>query len=110
MAAEISGGGSDGEAETSDDGAADGCLGNTKGEVSGVGGDAEGKLGAGLDDDGERTGPELFRETVEGCVEVASELIGLGDLVDKEREGLMTGAGFEIVDTVDSTEIDGIDG
>ena len=41
---------------------------------------------------------------------LAGELVGLGDLGDEEREGLVAGAGFELVDAVDGAEIDGVDG
>ncbi len=110
VAAEVGGGGGDGQAETGDDGASDGGLGDAEGDVAGVGGDAEGKLGAGLDDDGERTGPELLGEAVEGGVDVAGEFIGLGDLVDEQRERLVAGAGLDFVDAVNGVKIDGVDG
>src|SRR5258707_652459 len=93
VAGEVCGGGGDGKAEAGDDGAGDGGFGDAKGEVAGVGGDAEGKPGAGFDDDGERARPELFGKSVEGGVELAGELVGLGYLGDEEREGLVAGAG-----------------
>ena len=110
MAGEVGGGGGDGEAEASDDGAGDGGLGNAESEVAGVGGDAQGEFGAGFDDDGEWAGPEFFGQAVEGGVELAGEFVGLGDLGDEEREGLVAGAGFEVVDAIDGLEVDGVDG
>jgi hypothetical protein len=107
---EVGGGGGDGQAEAGDYGAGDGGLGDAEGEVAGVGGDAEGEFGAGFDDDGERAGPELFGEAIEGRVELAGELVGLGDLGDEEREGFVAGAGFEVVDAIDGLEVDGVDG
>jgi hypothetical protein len=100
----------DGQAEAGDDGAWDGGFGHAQGEVAGVGGDAQGKAGAGFDDDGERAGPELFGETIEGGVELAGEFVGLGDFGDEEGEGLVASAGFELVDAIDGAEIDGVDG
>jgi hypothetical protein len=110
VAVEIRGGRGDGEAELLDDGAGDGGFGDAEGEVSGVGGDAQGEFGAGFDDDGEGAGPEFFGEAVEGGVDVASEFVGLGYFGDEEREGLVAGAGFELVDALDGAEIDGVDG
>ena len=110
QAGEVGRGGGDGQAEAGDDGAGDGGLGDAEGEVAGVGGDAEGELAAGFDDDGEGAGPELLGEAVEGGVELAGEFVGLGDLGDEQREGLVAGAGFDLVDAVDGAEIDGIDG
>ena len=60
QAAEIGGGGCDGQAEFFDDGAADGGLRHSQGDVAGVGGDAQGKFAAGFYDDGERAGPEAL--------------------------------------------------
>src|SRR6202000_2981083 len=80
QAAEVGGGGGDGEAELADDGAADGGFGHAEGDVAGVGGDAQGELAAGFDDDGERAGPEALGEAVEGAVEGAGELVGLGEV------------------------------
>ena len=85
----------------SDDGAGDGGFGDAEGKVAGVGGDAEGEFGAGFDDDGEWAGPELFREAVEGGVELTGDLVGLGDLGDEKREWLVARAGFEVVDSID---------
>ena len=110
VAGEVSRGGGDGEAQAGYDGAGDGGLGNAKGEVAGVGGHAKGELAAGLDHDGEGAGPELLGEAVEGGVELAGEFVGLGDLGDEEREGLVPGAGLELVDAVDGAEIDRVDG
>ena len=110
QAEEVGGGCGDGKAEAGDDGAGDGCFRHAEGEVAGVGGDTQGKLGAGFDDDGEGAGPEFFGEAVEGGVELTGELVGLGDFGDEERQGLVAGAGLELVDAVDGLEIDGIDG
>jgi len=107
---QIGGGGGDGEPEAFDDGAGDGGLGDTKGDVAGVGGDAQGELCTGLDDDGEGAGPELFGEAVECGVEVAGELVGLGDVGDEEGERLVAGAALDVVDAVDGVKIDGVDG
>jgi hypothetical protein len=41
---------------------------------------------------------------------LTGEFVGLGDLGDEEREGLVASAGLEFVDAVDGLEIDGIDG
>ena len=109
-AAEIGRGGGDGQAEGGDYGSGDGCAGDAEGDVAGVGGDAQGELGARLDDDGKRTGPEFFGEAVEGGVDLAGEFVGLGGFGDEEREGLMAGAGFDVVDAIDGAEIDGVDG
>src|SRR5271154_2783561 len=79
QAGEVGGGRGDGQAKTSDDGARNGCFGDAKGEVAGVGGHAQRELAAGFDDDSERAGPELFGETVEGSVQLTGELVGLGD-------------------------------
>ena len=110
QAGEIGRGGGDGQAKRGDDGAGDGGFGDAESDVAGVGGDAQRELGAGLDDDGERAGPELFGEAVEGGVELAGEFVGLGDLGDEERERLVAGAGFDLVDAIDGAEIDGVDG
>jgi len=110
QAEEVGRGRGDWQAETSRDGAGDGGFGNAEGEVAGVGGDAEWEAGAGLDDDGEGPGPEFFCEAVEGGVKLAGEFVGLGDLGDEEREGLVPGAGLELVDAVDGAEIDRVDG
>ena len=104
-AAEVGGGCGDGQAEFADNGAADGGLRHAEGYVSGVGGNAERELGAGFDDDGEWAGPEALGESVEVGVDVAGELVGLGDVCDEEREGLVAGAGFEVVDAVDCAKV-----
>src|SRR5216683_1430493 len=110
QAEEIGRGSGDEQAKTANNGAGDGGFRNAECEVAGVGGDAQGKLAAGLDDDGEGPGPELFGEAVEGGVELAGEFVGLGDLSDEEREGFMAGAGLELVDALDGPEIDRVDG
>jgi hypothetical protein len=109
-AAQIGGGGGDGDSEGGDDGAGDGRFGDAQGDVAGVGGDTERKARAGFDDDGERAGPEAFGEAVEGSVDITGEAVGLGGLGDEQREGLVASAGLDLVDAVDSAEIDGIDG
>jgi hypothetical protein len=110
QAEEVGRGRGDGQAEAGDDGARNGGFGDAKGEVAGVRGDAQREFAAGLDDDGERAGPELFGEAVEGGVELTGELVGLGDFGDEERQGFVAGAGFELVDAIDGAEIDRIDG
>jgi len=40
---------------------------------------------------------------------LASELVGLGYFGDEEREGLVAGAGLDLVDAIDGAEIDGVD-
>ena len=110
MAGQIGGGGCDGKAETGDDSARNGGFGDAEGEIAGVGGDAKGEFGAGFDDEGERAGPELLGESIEGGVELAGEFVGLGDLGDEQRERLVAGAGFDLVDAVDGAQIDGVDG
>jgi hypothetical protein len=110
MAVEIGRGSGDGQAEAADDGTRDGGFGDAEGEIASVRGDAEGKLGAGFDDDGQRAGPELFGEAVEGGVQLAGDLVGLGDLGDEQRKGFVARAGFDVVDAVDGFEIDGVDG
>jgi hypothetical protein len=110
VAGEVGGGGGDGQAEAGDDGARNGGFGDAESEVAGVGSDAQGKLGAGFDDDGEGARPEFFGEAIEGGVELAGEFVGLGDLGDEEREGFVAGAGLEVVDAIDGLEIDGVDG
>ena len=109
-AGEIGGGGGVGEAETSDHGAGDCGLGDAKGEVAGVRGDAQRQPGAGLDDQSEGAGPEFFREAVEGGVELAGKLVGLGDLGDEERERFMTCAGLDLVDAIDGLKINRVYG
>ena len=110
VAVEVCRGRGDGQAQLFDDCAGDGGLGDAEGEVAGVGGDAEGEFAAGFDDDGEGTGPEFFGEAVEGGVDLAGEFVGLGYLRDEERQGLVAGAGFDLVYAVDGAEIDGVDG
>ena len=110
QAGEVSRGRGDGQAEASYDGAGDGGFGDAEGKIAGVGGHAQGKLAAGFDDDGEGAGPELLGEPIERGVELASEFVGLGDLGDEEREGLVTGASFNFVDAFDGAEIDRVDG
>ena len=110
LAGEVGRGGGDGQAEPGYDGAGDGGFRDAQGQVAGVGGDAQRKLAAGLDDDGERAGPELLGEAVEGGVDLAGEFVGLGYLGDEEREGFVAGSGFDLVDAFDGAEIDGIDG
>lgn len=110
LAVEVGGGGGDGVAEGGDDSPGNGGFGDAEGYVAGLGGDAEGDVSSGFDDEGEGAGPELFGETVEGAVEVATEFVGLGDFGDEQRERFVLGAGFEIVDALDGTEIDGVDG
>ena len=108
-ALEVGGGGGDGQAEALDDGAGDGGFGHAQGDVAGVGGDAQGQLGAGADDDGEGAGPEALGEAVEGGVDVAGELVGLGRSEMSSESGLWR-AGFDLVDALDGAEIDGVDG
>src|SRR5580704_10803701 len=107
---EIGRGRGDGQAESGDDGAGDGGLWYSEGEVAGVGGDAQGESAASLDDDGERAGPEFFGEPIEGGVELTGEFVGLGDLGDEEREGFVASAGLEFVDAVDGAQINRVDG
>ena len=108
--AEVGGGGRDREAELRDNRATDGGFGDSERYVAGVGGNAEGELAAGFDDDGEWAGPEAFGEFVEGDVDAAGEFVGLRDVGDEKREGLVAGAGFELVDAVDGAEVYGVDG
>jgi hypothetical protein len=110
QAGEIGRGGRNGQAEAGDDGAGDGGLGDAEGQVTGVGSDAQGKPGAGFDDDGERAGPEFFSEAIKCGVELAGEFVGLGYLGDEQREGLVAGTGFQFVDAVDCAKIDRVDG
>jgi hypothetical protein len=107
---QIGGGCGDRKAEFLDDGAADLAFRHAQGDVAGVRGDAQRELAAGLDDDGERARPEALGQTVEGGVDVAGEFVGLRDVADEERKGLVARAGFELVDAVDGAEIDGVDG
>lgn len=110
QAGEIGRGRSDGETEALDDCAGNGGFGDTEGEIAGVGSNSEGKFGASLDDDGERARPEAFRQAIKGGVDLAGEFVGLGSFGNEEREWLVAGAGFELVDAVDGAEIDRIDG
>ena len=90
--------------------AADGGFRHAERDVAGVGGDAERELAAGFHDNGERAGPEAFGEAVERSVEVAGELVGLRGVAEEQRERLVAGAGFEVVDAVDGAEVYGVDG
>jgi hypothetical protein len=110
VAVEVCGGRGDGQTQLFDDCAGDGGLGDAESEVACVGGDAEGEFASGFDDDGEGTGPEFFGEAVEGGIDLAGQLVGLGYLGDEEREGLVAGTGFDFVYAVDCAEIDGVDG
>src|SRR5216683_2601736 len=110
IAGEVGRGRGDRESELSDDSAWDSSLGNADGDVAGVRCHAEGKLGAGLDDDRKWAGPELLCKAVKGGVEPACQFVGLRDLGDQQRQGLMAGAGFDLVDAVDGLEIDRVDG
>ena len=107
---EVGGGCGDGQAESVDDGAGDGCLGDAQGDVAGVGGDAQGKAGSGLDDEGEGAGPESLGEAVECGVDLAGEAIGLCGVADEQGERLVAGAALELVDAVNGAQVDGIDG
>ena len=84
QAAEVGRGGCDGQAKFFDHGAANGGLRHAQGYVAGVGGDAEGELAAGFDDDGEWAGPEAFGEAVEVGVNTARQLVGLRDIGDEQ--------------------------
>jgi hypothetical protein len=106
---EVGGGGRDGEAEALDHCAGDGGVGDAEGEVAGVGRDTQRQLRASFDDKGEWTGPEALGEAVEGGVELAGEFVGLRNLGDEERQGLVAGAGFEVIDALNGAEIDGVD-
>ena len=108
--AEVGGGCGDGQAEEVDDSAGDGGLGDAQGDVAGVGGDAQGQAGAGLDDEGERAGPEALSEAVECGVDLAGEAVGLCGVADEQGERLVAGAALELVDAVDGAQVDGIDG
>ena len=110
QAVEVGRGGGDGQAELLDDGAADGAFGHAQGDVAGVGGDAQGEFAAGLHDDREGAWPEAFGEKVEGGADGGREFVGLHDIADEQRERLVAGAGFEVVDAIDGAEIYGIDG
>jgi hypothetical protein len=107
---EVGRGGGDGQTEAADDCAGNGGFRDAEGEVAGVGGDAKRESAAGFDDDGERAGPELLGEAVEGGVELTGEFVGLGHLSDEERKGLVAGASFQFVDAIDGLKIDWIDG
>jgi hypothetical protein len=107
---EVGRGGCNGQAEAGDDGAGNGSFGDAEGQIARVGGDAEGEPASGFDHDGERAGPEFFGETIEGGVDLTGKFVGLGDLGDEERERLVAGPGFELVDAIDGVEIDRIDG
>jgi len=110
LAAKVGRSGGYGQAELGNDCTADGCFRDAQGDVAGVGRDAQGQLAAGLDDDSERAGPEFFGELIELGADGSRELVGLGYVGDEQRERLVTGAGFQLVDVLDGAEIDGVDG
>jgi hypothetical protein len=110
QAVQIGGGCGDGKSEFFDDCTGNRGFGDAQGDVSGVSGNAQGKFGAGFDDDGEGAGPETFGEAVEGGVAGTGERIGVGDVGDEERERLVAGTLLDLVDAVDGAEIDGVDG
>jgi len=70
---------SDGQAEALDYGAGDCRIGDAEGDVAGVGCGAEGQLGSGSNDDGERAGPELVGQLVKVGVGIAGQFISLGE-------------------------------
>lgn len=109
-AAEVGGGGGNGQTEAGDDSARDGGLGDAQGDVASVGGDTEGKLGAGADDDGQGSGPKAFGEAVEGGVAGTGEGICLCHVGDKQRKRFMARARLDVVDAIDGVEIDWVDG
>ncbi len=96
----------DRQAKALDNGAGNGCVGHAQGDVAGVGRGAQGQLGAGAHDDGERTGPEAVGQLVQLRVGVARQLVGLGEPGDEQRERLVLLAGLDPVDLLDGGEID----
>src|SRR5258708_4288534 len=110
IAGEVGRGRGDRESELSDDSAWDSSLGNADGDVAGVRCHAEGKLGASLDDDRKWAGPELLCKAVKGGVEPAGQFVGLRDLGDQQRQGLVARAGFDLGDAVDGLGLHLVDG
>ena len=108
-ALQIGGGGGDGQAESLDDGAGNGGIGNADGHIAGVGGGTQRQLGAGADDDGERSGPEVVGELVEHGIGVARQFVGLRQARDEQRERLVLLAALELVDVLDGVKIYGVD-
>jgi len=108
-ALEIGSGSGDGKSEAFDNGTSDGRVRNAESDVAGVGGGAQGQLGACADDDGERPGPETVGELVEHGIGVASEFVRLGKRGNQKRKGLLLLAALDAVDIFDRVEIYWID-
>ena len=92
--------------ESSDDFAS----GPAKSDAAGVAGDFEGKTHGGVENDGERAGPESVGETIEIVGKIAREDVGVMDRADEKRKGFGFGATLDAKDFVDGGEIDGIGG
>ena len=103
-------GGGNRQAECFNDGAGNGRIGDADGHIAGMCGDAQGELGAGADNDGERPGPELVGQPVEHGVGVARQSVGLCQRRNQQRQGLVLLTALDLVDLLDRGEVHGIDG
>jgi hypothetical protein len=102
--------GSNGQTKALDDREGDSRARNTQRDVAGIGCGAQRQLGAGPNDDGERTGPKAVGKLVELRIGVARQFVGLGETGDEQRKRLVLLARFDLVNSLDSLEIDRIDG
>lgn len=85
-------------------------FGPAEADTASVGSDFEGNAVGGVDDDGERAGPEGFGEAMEIVGEIFCEDGGVRERIDEDGKCAVLGTALDAEDVIDGGEIDGIGG
>jgi hypothetical protein len=93
-----------------DESHSDFASGPTKSNAARVAGDFERKAHGGVQNDGERAGPESVGQAVEIVGEFAGENVGVMNGIDEDGKGFGFGATLDAENFVDGCEVDGIGG
>ena len=78
--------------------------------IAGVGGGTKRQLRPGAHNQRQRSGPEAFRQHIEGISQIARKVVSLLHFRDQERERLMLQAALDLVNALHGTEIDRVHG
>ena len=98
------------DADFLDESTDDFTSGPTQSDAASVAGNFQRKTHGGVENDGERAGPESVGETIEIVGKIASENVRVVNGVDEQRKSFGFGTSFDAEDFVDGGEVDGIGG
>src|ERR1700722_7628999 len=110
QALQISRSRSDGQAQLFHDGARYRCIGYTQGHVAYIGCRTQRQPRTGADNQRQRTRPETLCQKVKPGIEIPRQAVGLGSGGNQKRQRLVLEAGLALVNALDRTEIDRVDG